>query len=139
MVNEIENLVRNYVSAHLWSHKLSPADHPLKERLYKFSEEKGREEDAYERALDWKERNLRRKVYSSKLNPLIAFLSTISLADLVREIGEEINSPAWIDISNAIREMSGIRDAIMHNQIIDDSDLSMLYDIQEKVYKALSQ
>lgn len=139
LVNEIENLVRNFVSAYLWGHKLPSEDHPLKDKLYKFSEEKGREEDAYERALDWKERSLKRKVESAKLNPLIAFLSTTSLADLVLEIGQETNSQSWMDISCAIRDMSGVRDAIMHNQIIDDSDLSMLYDIQEKVYKALSQ
>jgi hypothetical protein len=139
LVNEIENLVRNFVSAYLWAHKLPSDDHPLKDKLYKFSEEKGREEDAYERALDWKERSLKRKVESANLNPLIAFLSTTSLADLVLEIGQETNSQSWMDISCAIRDMSGVRDAIMHNQIIDDSDLSMLYDIQEKVYKALSQ
>lgn len=139
LINQIENLVRNFVSAHLWAQKTKPGDHPLKDKLIRFSGEKKREDDIYERALDWKEYSAKRNVKSANLNPMIAFSSTSSLADLVNDIGNEIGSLAWVEISRAIREMAGVRDAIMHNQIIDDTDMKMLYEIQEKVFKALSQ
>ena len=73
------------------------------------------------------------------LNPLLAYLSTRDLADIIEEIGIEIGSDAWQRIAQAIQNLAGIRDAVMHNQLVDDIALQRLYDLQAGIYEALSE
>jgi len=71
------------------------------------------------------------------LNPLLAYLKTRDLADLISEIGVAENSKAWLAIAQSIQTLSDVRDAVMHNQLIDDGALQRLYDLQAAIYEAL--
>ena len=73
-----------------------------------------------------------------ELNPLIAYLSTRELANLIEELGAELHSPQWLRIAQAIRALSDVRDAVMHNQLIDDNQLEQLYKLQANIYDALN-
>ena len=87
-------------------------------------------------AQDWRERS-RRKGMDVTLNRLITFVSTGDLAQLVQEIAIDGNS-FWDDIVDAIGKISSVRDAVMHNQIIDERSLEELYVLQAKIYSALN-
>ena len=73
------------------------------------------------------------------MNPLVAYLSTRDLAGIIEEIGVEIGSKIWQRIAQAIRDLAGVRDAVMHNQLVNDAALQRLYDLQADIYKALSE
>ena len=137
LINEIENLTRNYISVQL-SLKSEPGFHYLMGRSRKYDIEKSVEEDAFKRAEDWKARSANRGLPVG-LNPLIAYLSTRDLANLIEELGAESKSPEWLRISQAIRTLSDVRDAVMHNQLIDDNDLQRLYNLQANIFEALSK
>jgi hypothetical protein len=133
VINDIENQARNFVATRLSLR--STKDHLLENRGWKSNEDTGNREDAYQRAMDWCQRSLDKGV----LNPLLAYLSTRDLAHLVEEISHEIGSEAWQEIANAIMELSDIRDAVMHNQLIEGSDLKRLYELRGDIYAALSE
>lgn len=50
-----------------------------------------------------------------------------------------MHSEAWQLIAQAIRDLASVRDAVMHNQLIDDTALQSLYDLQADIYEALSE
>jgi hypothetical protein len=133
VVNQIENLVRNFVAVQLWQAYLDGDPHPLSLRVIKNAE------NAYDRALNWKERNRQRNITSVILNPEIAYLSTGDLATLVKEIGVENDWNSWEQIGNQIEDLQGIRNTVMHNQIIDLADLEKLYKLREHIYLALNE
>jgi len=137
LINEIENLTRNFISIHLCLQS-EAGFHYLIGRSQKFNSEKGREEDAYERAADFQNRSSDRGL-PVELNPLIAYLSTRDLANLMEELGAKMQSTEWLRIAQAIRTLSDVRDAVMHNQLIDDTELDKLYQLQGDVYAALSK
>jgi len=107
--------------------------HPLSLRVIKNAE------SAYDRALNWKERNRQHNINSVILNPEIAYLSTGDLATLVKEIGVENDWNSWEQIGNQIENLQGIRNTVMHNQIIDLADLEKLYKLREHIYLALNE
>lgn len=133
VINDIENQARNFVATRLSLR--STKGHILENRGWRLDEDTGNREDAYRRAMDWCQRSLDRGI----LNPLLAYLSTRDLARLIDEIGQEIGSAAWQDIANAIVEMSDIRDAVMHNQLIEGKDLTRLHELREDIYAALGE
>jgi hypothetical protein len=137
LINEIENLARNFVTIQL-SLDSEPHFHYLMGRSLKYNRDTEVDEDAYQRAEDWRNRSLDRGL-SADLNPLIAYLSTRDLANLIEELGGQADSPEWLRIAQAIRSLSDVRDAVMHNQFIDDSALRSLYDLQAEIYSAISQ
>lgn len=137
LINEIENLARNFVTVHLCLQS-EPGFHYLMGRARKYNPEKQVEEDAYERAEDWQDRSSDRGL-PVELNPLIAYLSTRDLANLIEEVGSKMRSREWLRIAQAIRSLSDVRDAVMHNQLIDDDELQRLYDLQADIYEALSK
>jgi hypothetical protein len=91
-------------------------------------------DDAYDRASGWRQKNFQNGI-GSKLNPLIAYISTSDLSQLITEIPfEGIFSN---DLIASIEAVAPIRDAVMHNQIIDEKSLETLYDLQDKILKTL--
>lgn len=137
LINDIENQARNFVAVHLCMHQ-TPGQPILRGRCKKFNEYKNALVDAHQRATDWRTRSTERGLPTA-LNPLLAYLSTRDLADLITEIGEEIGSEAWQRIGRAIQDLAGVRDAVMHNQFIGDGALQRLYDLQSDVYGALAE
>jgi hypothetical protein len=137
VINETENLTRNYISVQLCL-RVEPGFHYLMGRARKYNPEKQIEEDAYQRAEDWQNRSADRGL-SVELNPLIAYLSTRDLANLIEELGAEMRLSEWLRIAQAIRTLSDVRDAVMHNQLIDDVELEHLYELQADVFNALSK
>jgi len=137
VIHEIENLARNVITVQM-SVRSEPGFHYLMGRGRKFNQDKGVNEDAYKRAEDWKENSADRGL-ASELNPLIAFLSLRDLANLVETMDGEIHSTNWMRIAQMIRELSDVRDSVMHNQLIDDFALLRLYDLQADIYQTLSE
>lgn len=136
LINEIENLTRNFVSMNLAQNTFA-GEHFLEGHVVKYNSHLGREEDAFTRAEDWRMSNEDRGVIVD-YNPLIAYLSTKDLALLLEEISLKLNSPIWKQIADTINDLTGIRDAVMHNQLIDEDALQKLYSLQETLYLALS-
>jgi len=137
VINEIETLARNYISVQLGL-RTEPGFHYLMGRARKYNPESKIEEDAFQRAEDWQNRSADRGL-PAELNPLIAYLSTRDLANLIEELGAKLHLPEWLRIAQAIRTLSDVRDAVMHNQLIDDSELERLYELQADIYNALSK
>lgn len=138
IIHHIEILVRNFVTCELWQRHLDGGKHPLVNKVLQFDEKSKRDEDAYERALDWQVHNRKIGLASADLNPLIAYCSTRDLAALIEEISEENGSKKWQEIANKMNSLAEVRDAVMHNQLIDITDLKRLYDLQADLYAALS-
>jgi hypothetical protein len=136
LVNDIENQARNFVAIQLCLRQDNGSP-ILKDRSKKLNDYERVFEDAHQRAVDWKARSAN-KGLPVDMNPLLAYLSTSDLADLIEEIAIEMKAEAWRRIARAIRDLTGVRDAVMHNQMIDDADLQRLYDLQASIYAALS-
>lgn len=136
LINHIENAARNFVSLYLYSHQTG--DSPiLANRAKKYNQDTCRFEDALQRAEEWKQRSAVNGL-PADANPLMAFLSTRDLAQLITEIAHESKIQAWAGISQALLDLADIRDAVMHNQLIDDGQLNKLYDLQASFYQALN-
>jgi hypothetical protein len=133
LINDIENQARNFVAIQL-SLKQSKG-HILAGRCQRFNEETNSSEDVYQRASHWRGQSLDK----GRLNPLLAYVSTRDLARVIEEIGRDMNSEAWQHIADAIMELSDIRDAVMHNQLIDEPALRRLYELRADIYAALSE
>jgi hypothetical protein len=137
LINEIENLTRNYIAAQMCLQS-EPGFHYLMGRARKYNPDKQIDEDAYERAEDFQKRSSLRGM-QVELNPLIAYLSTRDLANLVEEMGAKMQSREWLRISQAIRSLSDVRDAVMHNQLIDDEALVQIYNLRAQIYSTLGE
>ena len=137
LINDIENRARNFVTVQLCLRQ-PRGEHILKDISKKHNQYERVFEDAYQRAMDWQAHSAEEGLPVT-LNPLLAYLSTRDLADIIEEIGIEIGSDAWQRIAQAIQNLAGIRDAVMHNQLVDDIALQRLYDLQAGIYEALSE
>lgn len=137
LIYDIENQARNFVTIQLCLRK-PQGEHILKRLSVRYSQQEQVFADAYDRAIDWQARSADRGMPVT-LNPLLAYLSTRDLADIVEEIGIELDSKAWQHVAHAIRDLASVRDAVMHNQLIDDAALQHLYDLRADIYEALSE
>ena len=137
LINNIETRVRNFVAVQLCLRQ-DTGEPILGERAKKYNDHKHIFEDAHQRATDWQRRSAD-KGLPVALNPLLAYLSTRELADLMIEIAIQMKSETWHCIAKAIQDLASVRDAVMHNQLIDDAALQLLHDLQADVYKALSE
>ncbi|MEM6280824.1 MAG: hypothetical protein AAF787_01410 [Chloroflexota bacterium] len=79
------------------------------------------------------------KGLDNTINPLIAYITTGELAGLIEEVGREYNLHHFKDIGKAMKEVSDIRNAVMHNQLIDEKALAKLYDLQSGIHAAFSR
>jgi hypothetical protein len=136
IIHEVENKVRNFVTLQ-FSMQEGPGAHILQGRAARYLEEVNATEDAYDRALHWRQRSQRAGL-SADLNPLLTYCSTRLLADLVEEMGHQTKSEVWLTISKALRELADVRDAVMHNQLIDDAQLRQLHALRAAVYAGLA-
>ncbi len=138
VINRVESLIRNFALARLYEEDDGSA-HVLQDKVLRRikSTSINKDDDIYERAEEWR-RNSKENGMNVSLNPLITFVSTGDLAQLVREIAVA-GDPLWDDIVNAIEKISPIRNAVMHHQMIDEKNLESLYSLQAKVYTALNR
>lgn len=74
-----------------------------------------------------------------QLNSNIAYLSMSDLADLIETIGIERKWLSWQALANTLHGIRDVRDAVMHNQLIDQRVLTRLYDLREQIYAALAE
>ena len=137
LIHEIENLARNYVTIQL-SLRSKSGFHYLMGRSRRYNQKTRVDEDAYKRAEDWQNRSSDWGM-PRDLNPLIAYLSTRDLANLIEELVAESGLTEWTRIAQAIRSLSDVRDAVMHNQFIDDEAFEHLYDLKSQIYEELSK
>jgi hypothetical protein len=68
----------------------------------------------------------------------MAYLTTNDLAGIICEIAMEIRSDQWKKIAKVLESTIGIRDAVMHNQMIDDQAYLRLFDLRAEIFRALS-
>jgi hypothetical protein len=79
------------------------------------------------------------KGLNTSINPIIAYISTGELAHLIKEIEHRFDVSHWDEIGEKMLKVAAIRNAVMHNQLIDETALDELYDLQHKIYAAFSQ
>jgi len=135
IVNQIENDVRNLVISRLIGGQSN--DKPLLAEKGNKLDRDGVLKDAHTRALQWRDSAAEKQV-NTHINPLICYLSTRDLSELVSELSKERNSNSWLDVGDALREIAVIRDLVMHNQLIDDATSERLELLQEKIYSAFN-
>jgi hypothetical protein len=138
IINDIENQVRNYAVARLCEQSTGN-DHLLEGKVLRKNKfhESYPEDDAYERAKEWQQRSQQHGV-GVNINPLIAFTSIGDLVQLLTELSVT-DELLWKEIVKAIEKTTSIRDAVMHNQVINEKSLEKLYDLQAKILKALNR
>ncbi len=143
LVHEIENLLRNFLVTHLAAER-STGEPLLSGRGYKDvtlrrnGESERHEQDAQERAEQWQMRS-RDRGLPVHLNPAIAYLSLSDLGSILKEVGELMDSASWLRVAAAVERVVDIRDAVMHNQIIEIVDLEKIHALQAEIFSALSE
>lgn len=135
VLNDIETKARQFVNLRLLSLNKTE-DHYLNHRLKETDRRTNTVNDGYTRALDWKQRNIQDNVHTT-YNPLLTYCSTRDLANLIEEISREAGYKDWSQIADYLRKLAPIRDAVMHNQLIDDHSLEILFSLQEEIYVLL--
>lgn len=138
IINHIENLVRNFALARLYE-KTDQDVNVLQNKVLRRKKDSpiNEDDDIFERAVEWRQRS-KQKGMDVTFNPLITYVSTGDLADLIREIAVT-GDPLWDDIVKAIEKITPIRHAVMHHQLIDEKNLESLYGLQVKIYSALNR
>jgi GTPase SAR1 family protein len=136
IINDVENLIRNFMVVRL-NEQSDGEDHILQGKVLKRikSYQSNEDDDLFIRAENWRLRNQQAGIEIG-INPLIAHTSTGDLIRLVQE-SAVFGDPLWKDILDTVEKLAPIRDAVMHNQIIDEKSLKSLYMLQAKIYKAL--
>lgn len=135
LITDIENTVRNFAVLQL-SYMTEPGQPLLAGRARRYNERSGQVEDAHTRAVQWQNRSLGQGL-PADLNPLIAYLSMRDLADLLSEIGRELRSESWQQIGSSLRGLAEVRDAVMHSQLVDETALRRLVELQTEIYQAI--
>jgi len=135
LIHEIENLTRNICVAFL-SNEIGKGGSILEGRVWREDFVTNRSEDIQDRAIDWRNRSADENMPTS-LNPIIAYTSMRDLSGLVSEMGKLLQSKTWDQIAKAIEDVAGIRNAVMHNQMIDESVIDNLYCLRSNIYDAM--
>jgi len=140
LIHDIENTVRNFVTIQLCLQQDAAASHILTGRVQQSRyDARGQRvyEDAYQRAAEWQARSVQRGL-PTEFNPLLVYCSTGDLAALVDEINLQLRRPGWSSIAAALRNLQGLRDAVMHNQVLSDDALEQLAELRAAIYECLS-
>lgn len=127
LVNDIENVARNFVTTELSLQKNNNVSSILADWP-----------EIHSKAKAWKRKSTKAGL-PAKLNPLLTFVSTRELATLVQEIGDFNESEEWLKIGKILEDLSDVRNAVMHNQLIDVKSLDKLLILQHKMYKSLGE
>jgi hypothetical protein len=136
IINDIENTMRNFLTGYLNSHSDSD-QHILVDRCRKYDEATCKTYDAYTRAGEWRTRNADRGL-AVGMNPLIAYCSIRDLAMLTKNIGKDPRSRLY-QVGQSLEEIGDIRDAVMHNQLIEFAALQKLIDMQAEIFSAIAE
>lgn len=137
LIHETENMVRNFVAIQLLRQS-STEKHFLDDVVSRVDERSNAVNDLHQRATQWRDRSAKRGM-PVHLNSLIMYCSTSDLAELLVEIGKAVQNVEWLNIGEALRDLAPVRDAIMHNQLINDAALRRLEDLKSDIYYALSK
>lgn len=129
LIHEVENLVRSFLATELSKSRQSP----LLQGLGQPDEDN---RTIYDRSDRWRRSS---NLTLARQNPLIAFCSTRDLANLVEEVGYKIQVSTWHSVADSLRKLAYIRDAVMHNQLIDFDELAELQTLRTNIMKAISQ
>ncbi|MDQ7027699.1 MAG: hypothetical protein Q9P44_19315 [Anaerolineae bacterium] len=136
LIRDIEISTRNFVSIRLSLNNKS--DDSILKGVNRRIDSSNLLTDADERT-----RHERKRIQSyglnADLNPQIAYMTTGDLAGVLEEIGRKHDDKAWLKISKSVQQMASIRNAVMHNQLVDESALTTLYDLRAAIYTALNR
>jgi len=135
VILEVENAVRSHFVLQAQLHR-EPDIPPLRGRLERY-DEAGFLTDAQQRAEQWR-RQSAEKGLPTHLSPLIAFCTTRDLAKLMEKLVSGSGAKVWGGIGRTMRALASVRDAVMHNQLIDEAALLRLYELRTEVYEALA-
>jgi hypothetical protein len=133
LIFSIEFKIRNLIFNQLCL--LNESDHYLKNWL---SGQLNGYNDAYSSANDWKNKSNSLGL-SMDLNSLLCYLNTRDAAKLMKQLGSKIDNQEWIKIGQKLLEVSSIRDAVMHNQIIDKDDFNRLEFLNDEIDQLLAE
>lgn len=140
LLQKTEILLRNFVVTQLWSYKL--ADKPILAgwaNNFRFDYNNGgRVKDAQEVADDWRSRS-EKKGLTVDVNPDIAYLSLSDLADILFELSSKKNLQNSDFTPKTLKEIVNIRDAVMHNQLIEIEDYEKILKLHNKITTAISK
>lgn len=143
LLQEIEILLRNFVVTQLWDQQ--PDGLPLLTGWYyqsSFVWQNGDrtrlDRDTQEVANDWRER-CQENGLPDQLNPDIAYTSLTTLAGILTELGRKEGSKRWEKVVEAVEEVVNIRDAVMHNQLIEFDDFEKILMLKNKISVAVSE
>ena len=136
LINDIETQARNFLVIQLSLRHDNTQ--PLLSGLLEDLDKSNSVVDAHQRAIIWRNKVCQNIAYSD-LNPIVSYLSTRDLANIIKELASIYNVKEWREIGQAIYKMADIRDAVMHNQLVDDEAIEHLYDLQIQIYSSLAQ
>lgn len=134
---ELENLARNAVVAWL-SRNDRDSKNVFKGKFKRLDPASGNLVDLDERTRKWR-RLASENGLASTLAPQMAFCTTRDLADVIGEIADDTRSEAWRSLSNALTHLAGVRDQVMHAQILGDSALGALNMAETDIYASISR
>lgn len=137
LINDIESQARNFVVIQQCLRRKE--NEPLLTGLSEEIKNGGTVVDVQQKAEEWRQRVKKHRTVLSELNPTVCYLSTRDLANIIAELASCYNMPEWHEIARSIRKMGIIRDAVMHHQIVDDTAIDHLYQLQFKIYDALAR
>jgi len=134
LVYDIENAARNLVVIMLSIHK------NLNETLLNgFTRNNPKSDDDELSIVADNQRTLAdRRGLNIAINPIIAYISTNDLANLIEDIGYKYNLNQWKIVGKTMKDVKDIRNAVMHNQLIDEISLNKLYELQSQIYSAFT-
>ena len=143
LLQEIEILLRNFIVTQLWKYR-SEGEPLLSGWFYQDiairqngDVIKRTEKDAQGVADDWRDRSHQNGL-PDNLNPDIAYLSLSDLAGILSDLSRKKGSKNWDRVTNTLKEVVNIRDAVMHNQLIEIEDLEKIYVLQHEISTVIS-
>jgi hypothetical protein len=143
VICDIESAARNLVTLVLSQNSMSDVaskDNNLEDMLHGFVlrlENNGKQVDLASRAKLQRDMSETRQM-NTRINSLMAYISTGDLRDLIGEISRTHQLNHWKAIEDDMQHVSTIRNAVMHNQLIDENALRRLYRLQGNIYDAFS-
>jgi hypothetical protein len=140
LLQETENLVRNYLANYLT--KVENEGIPLlKARGFRSALVNGynnnKKIDAHERANKLREKS-KRNGLAEHLNPDFAYLTFGDLGLIVSEINSETRNHKWLTVEYTIDQVVSIRNAVMHNQLIEFRDLEKIIELKTQFLSAIA-
>lgn len=143
LLQEIEILMRNYIVSHLWKHRAEKE--PLLCGWYQdavFRRDGNiinrNERVAQDLADEWRER-CRENGLAVVLNPDIAYITLPGLAGMLEQLSIREESLKLDQVIEAVEEVVDIRDAVMHNQLIEFDDFEKILVLQNRISTAINE